>query len=130
MEEKTCDNCRHRALSPYEKPCYDCTVPELKSWEPEPPPDITSVDQLKDGPLLEKARAMAKRIERLDYAIAGVWSQIATDGIKLTDKTLSRDGLALLVGQLNALQADLFELEEEREALINGGKCPSRERIE
>jgi len=100
--------------------CDDCKPPERKGWEPAPPPDITSADQLKDGPLMEATRAYIKRITRLDYAIAGVWSQISSNGIKLTDKALSRDGLALLVGQLNALQADLFELEEERKAMMKG----------
>lgn len=88
------------------------------------PVDITSADKLKDGPLLETARAVVKQITRLDYAIEGVRSKISSIGIKFTDKTLSRDELALLVCQLNALQADLFELEEEREAVRKAGQVP------
>ena len=84
------------------------------------PKDITSVDQLKDGHLVETARAVMKQITRLDYAIEGVRSKISSIGLKFTDKTLNRDELALLVGQLNALQADLFELEEEREKKLRG----------
>ena len=82
------------------------------------------MEQLKDGHLVETVRAVVKQITRLDYAIEGVRSKISSIGIKFTDKTLSRDGLALLVGQLNALQADLFELEEEREALRKAGQVP------
>ena len=84
------------------------------------PQDITSVDQLKDGHLVETARAAVKQITRLDYAIEGVRSKMSSIGLKFTDKTLNRDELALLVGQLNALQADLFELEEEREKTLRG----------
>ena len=154
MEEKTCGNCKHRDLSPYEKPCHDCKEPELKGWEPAPPPgivyrgldmgapegdktnvrldwgergpeligpkDITSVDQLKDGHLVETARAAVKQITRLDYAIAGVRSKMSSIGIKLTDKDLRRDEIDFMIGKLNALQADLFELEEERERKLRG----------
>lgn len=88
------------------------------------PEDITSVEQLEDGHLVETARAAVKQITRLDYAIEGVRSKISSIGIKFTDKTLSRDELALLVCQLNALQADLFELEEEREAVRKAGQVP------
>lgn len=84
------------------------------------PEDITSVDQLKDGHLVETARAAVKQITRLDYAIAGVRSKIASIGIKFTDKDLSRDEIGFLIAQLNALQADLFELEEERERKLRG----------
>jgi len=84
------------------------------------PQDITSVDQLKDGPLVETARAVMKQITRLDYAIEGVRSKIGSIGIKFTDKNLSRDEIAFLVGQLNALRVDLFELEEEREKKLRG----------
>lgn len=86
------------------------------------PEDITSVDQLKDGHLGETARAVMKQITRLDYAIAGVRSKMSSIGIKLTDKDLSRDEIGFMIGQLNALQADLFELEEEREALRKAGE--------
>ena len=85
-----------------------------------PKVDITTEDQLKDGPLVETERAVVKQITRLDYAIAGVRSKIASIGIKFTDKDLSRDEIGFLVGQLNALQADLFELEEEREKKLRG----------
>lgn len=84
------------------------------------PKDITSVDQLKDGHLVETARAVVKQITRLDYAIAGVRSKMSSIGIKLTDKDLSRDEIDFMIGQLNALQADLFELEEEREKKLRG----------
>lgn len=85
------------------------------------PEDITSASQFS-GHLVETARAMMKQITRLDYAIEGVRSKISSIGIKFTDKNLSRDEIAFLVGQLNALQADLFELEEEREAMMKGGE--------
>lgn len=88
-----------------------------------PKVDITTEDQLKDGPLVETARAVVKQITRLDYAIAGVRSKIASIGIKFTDKDLSRDEIGFLVGQLNALQCDLFELEKERESAEGGGAC-------
>ena len=84
------------------------------------PQDITSVDQLKDGPLVETARAYMKQLTRLDYAIEGVRSKISSIGIKFTDKDLSRDEIDFLVGQLNALHCDLFELEEEREKKLRG----------
>ena len=84
------------------------------------PEDITSVDQLKDGHLVETARAAVKQITRLDYAIAGVRSKMSSIGIKLTDKDMSRDEIGFMIGQLNALQADLFELEEEREKKLRG----------
>ena len=86
-------------------------------------PEIINImreKQLKDGPLVETARAVMKQITRLDYAIAGVRSKIGSIGLKFTDKDLSRDEIAFLVGQLNALQADLFELEEEREKKLKG----------
>lgn len=83
------------------------------------PEDITSANQFS-GTLVETARAVMKQITRLDYAIAGVRSKIASIGIKFTDKDLSRDEIAFMVGQLNALQADLFELEEERERKLRG----------
>lgn len=82
--------------------------------------NIMSEKQLKDGPLVETARAVMKQITRLDYAIAGVRTKISSIGLKFTDKDLSRDEIAFLVGQLNALQADLFELEEEREKKLRG----------
>ena len=88
------------------------------------PEGITSVDKLKDGPLLETARDVVKKITRLDYAIEGVRSKMSSIGIKLTDKTLSRDELTLLVCQLNELQLDLYELEDEREALRKAGQVP------
>ena len=69
---------------------------------------------------METARAVMKQITRLDYAIAGVRTKISSIGIKFTDKNLSRDEIAFLVGQLNALQADLFEFEEERERKLRG----------
>ena len=78
--------------------------------------DIKTENLLKDGHMVETARAVVKQITRLDYAIAGVRSKIGSIGIRFTDKDLSRDEIAFLVGQLNALQCDLFELEEEREA--------------
>lgn len=84
------------------------------------PEDITSVDQLKDGHLVETARAVVKQITRLDYAITGVRSKMSSIGIKLTDKDLSRDEIGFMIGQLNALQADLFELEEDRERKQRG----------
>ena len=86
-------------------------------------PEIINImreKQLKDGPLVETARAVMKQITRLDYAIAGVRTKIGSIGLKFTDKDLSRDEIAFLVGQLNALQADLFELEEEREKKLRG----------
>ena len=86
-------------------------------------PEIINImreKQLKDGPLVETARAVMKQITRLDYAIAGVRSKIGSIGLKFTDKDLSRDEIAFLVGQLNALPADLFELEEEREKKLKG----------
>ena len=89
--------------------------PELIGQE-----NVTSVDQLKDGHLVETARAAVKQITRLDYAIAGVRSKMSSIGIKLTDKDLSRDEIGFMIGQLNALQADLFELEEEREKKLRG----------
>ena len=89
--------------------------PELIGTE-----DITSVDQLKDGHLVETARAAVKQITRLDYAIAGDRSKLSSIGIKLTDKDLTRDEIGFMIGQLNALQADLFELEEEREKTLRG----------
>ena len=89
--------------------------PELIGTE-----DITSVDQLKDGHLVETARDAVKQITRLDYAIAGVRSKMSSIGIKLTDKDLIRDEIGFMIGQLNALQADLFELEEEREKKLRG----------
>jgi len=82
--------------------------------------DITSADQLKDGNLVETAQAAVKQITRLDYAIAGVRSKMSSIGIKLTDKDLSRDEIGFMIGQLNALQADLFELEEDRERKLRG----------
>lgn len=82
--------------------------------------DITTEDQLKDGHLKETAKALAKQITRLDYAIAGVRTKIGSIGIKFTDKDLSRDEIAFMVGQLNALQMDLFELEDERERKLRG----------
>lgn len=51
-----------------------------------------------------------------DITSADVRSKIASIGIKFTDKNLSRNEIDFLVGQLNALQCDLFELEKEREA--------------
>ena len=89
--------------------------PELIGTE-----DITSVEQLKDGHLVETVRAVVKQITRLDYAIAGVRSKMSSIGIKLTDKDMSRDEIGFMIGQLNALQADLFELEEEREKKLRG----------
>lgn len=83
------------------------------------PEDITSANQFS-GTLVETARAVMKQITRLDYAIAGVRTKIGSIGLKFTDKDLSRDEIAFLVGQLNALQADLFELEEEREKKLRG----------
>lgn len=88
-------------------------------------PEIINImreKQLKDGPLVETARAVMKQITRLDYAIAGVRSKIGSIGLKFTDKDLSRDEIGFLIGQLNALQEDLFELEEEREALRKAGE--------
>lgn len=82
--------------------------------------NIMSEKQLKDGPLVETARAVMKQITRLDYAIAGVRSKISSIGIKFTDKDLNRDEIAFMVGQLNALQVDLFDLEEEREKKLRG----------
>ena len=150
MEVRHCDTCMHETLPSGIAPCNSCTFQnEWKPKVAEPavgidpgapegdqtnvrldwgesgpeligPEDITSVDQLKDGHLVETARAAVKQITRLDYAIAGVRSKIASIGIRFTDKTLNRDELALLVGQLNALQADLFELEEERERKLRG----------
>lgn len=84
------------------------------------PQDITSESQLKDGDLVETARAAVKQITRLDYAIAGVRAKMSSIGIKLTDKDLSRDEIGFMVGQLNALRVDLFELEEERERKLRG----------
>jgi hypothetical protein len=89
--------------------------PELIGTE-----DITSVDQLKDGHLVETARAAVKQITRLDYAIEGVRSKISSICLKFTDRDMSLDKINLLGGQLNALQADLFELEEEREKKLRG----------
>lgn len=86
------------------------------------PQDITSVDQLKDGHLVETVRDVVKQITRLDYAIAGVRSKISSIGLKFTDKDLSRDEIGFMIGQLNALQSDLFELEEEREELRKAGE--------
>ena len=142
--KKTCSNCKHTMEHYNEEPCIGCNG--FQHWEPkegdpgapegdqtnarldwgESGPeligteDITSVDQLKDGHLVETARAVMKQITRLDYAIEGVRSKISSIGIKFTDKNLSRDEIAFLVGQLNALQADLFELEEEREKKLRG----------
>lgn len=84
------------------------------------PKDITDEKQLKDGHLVEAAKALAKQITRLDYAIAGVRSKISSLGIKLTDKDLIRDEIYFTVGQLNALRVDLFELEDERERKLRG----------
>lgn len=84
--------------------------------------DITSESQFKDGYLVETARAMVKQITRLDYAIAGVRSEIASIGIRFTDKDLSRAEIGFMTGQLNALQVDLFELEEERESMGKAGE--------
>ena len=85
------------------------------------PEDITSANQFS-GMLAETARAMMKQITRLDYAIEGVRAKIASIGLKFTDRDMSLDAIDLLVGQLNALQMDLFELEEEREALRKAGE--------
>lgn len=69
---------------------------------------------------METARAVVKQITRLDYAIAGVRSKIASIGIRFTDKDLSRDEIGVMTGQLNALNKDLYELEEERERKLRG----------
>ena len=147
MEVRRCDTCMHETLPSSIAPCNSCTFQnEWKPKVAEPAvgidpgapegdrtnvrldwgesgtelirtEDITSADQLKDGNLVETAQAAVKQITRLDYAIAGVRSKMSSIGIKLTDKDLSRDEIGFMIGQLNALQADLFELEEEREAL-------------
>ena len=115
MEERDCFGCKHSICKHTDEPCRSCDG--FTHWEPN---DITRVNQLKDGHLVETARAAVKQITRLDYAIAGVRSKISSIGLKFTDKTLNRDELALLVGQLNALQADLFELEEDRKRKLRG----------
>ncbi|MBQ7435031.1 MAG: hypothetical protein IJV51_04430 [Oscillospiraceae bacterium] len=149
-KEKCCLTCMHEALPQGIDPCNKCLChDEWKPKDAEPvagfdpgapegdktnvrldwgesgpeligPEDITSVDQLKDGHLVETARAVVKQITRLDYAIAGVRSKMSSIGIKLTDKDLSRDEIGFMIGQLNELQADLFELEEEREKKLRG----------
>ena len=148
-KKKTCISCKHEMLPSGCEPCCYCidykrwepedyaktgfdpgspegdkTNVRLDWGERGPeligPQDITNESQFKDGPLVEIARAVMKQITRLDYAIAGVRSKIASIGIKFTDKDLSRDEIAFMVGQLNALQADLFELEEEREKKLRG----------
>ena len=153
-KEKCCLTCMHEALPQGIDPCSKCLChDEWKPKDAEPavgidpgapegdktnvrldwgergpeligPVDITSVDKLKDGSLLETARAVVKQITRLDYAIEGVRSKMSSIGLKFTDKALSRDELSLLVYQINELQADLFELEEEREALRKAGQVP------
>lgn len=142
--KKICSNCKHTMEHYNEEPCIGCN--SFQHWEPkEGDPgapegdqtnvrldwgesgtelirteDITSADQLKDGNLVETAQAAVKQITRLDYAIAGVRSKMSSIGIKLTDKDLSRDEIGFMIGQLNALQADLFELEEDRERKLRG----------
>lgn len=149
-KKSSCATCKHETLPSGIEPCCSCIdyrrwepkdsemvtgidpgVPEgdqtnvRLDWgesgrELIGPQDITSESQLKDGPLVETVRAVMKQITRLDYAIAGVRTKIGSIGLKFTDKDLSRDEIAFLVGQLNALQADLFELEEEREKKLRG----------
>lgn len=124
----TCAACKYEMLPSGCKPCCYCIG--NSEWEqrdetgqerikPEAL-DITSTNQLKDGHLVETARAVVKQITRLDYAIEGVRSKIASIGIRLTDKDMTRDEIGFLAGQLNALQVDLFELEEEREKKLRG----------
>lgn len=116
MEEtKDCWSCKHSICKHTDEPCRSCDG--FTHWEPN---DITRVNQLKDGHLVEMARAAVKRITRIDYAIVGVRSKMSSIGIKLTDKDLSRDEIGFMVAQLNALQVDLFELEEERERKLRG----------
>lgn len=146
MEEKHCDTCMHETLPSGIAPCSNCIAHDewkpkgaapavgIDPGAPEGdrtnvrrvwpldgreigPVDITSASQLKEGHLVETARAVVKQITRLDYAIAGVRSRIGSIGIRFTDKDLSRDEIGFMTGQLNALQVDLFELEEEREAM-------------
>lgn len=120
MASINCGSCKHSDIPSGSEPCCSCIA--QSKWEAarRAPEDITSENQLKDGPLVETARAVMKQITRLDYAIAGVRSKISSIGLKFTDKDLSRDEIAFLVGQLNALQVDLFELEEERERKLRG----------
>ena len=122
MEVKHCDTCMHETLPSGIAPCCNCIAHD--EWKPKgefgpemiTPEDITSANQFS-GTLAETARAMVKQITRLDYAIVGVRSKIGSIGIRLTDKDMSLDEIAFLVGQLNMLQCDLFELEREREAV-------------
>lgn len=146
-KEKCCLTCMHAALPQRIDPCNKCIGHD--EWKPKdavdgdtvfrgidpgaPEGDKTNVRRpwpldgreinenlFKDGPLVETARAYMKQLTRLDYAIEGVRSKISSIGLKFTDKNLSRDEIDLLVGQLNALQLDLFELEEERERKLRG----------
>ena len=150
MEEKHCDTCMHETLPSGIAPCCNCIdyrrwepkdgdmVTGIDPGAPEgdmtnmridrgesgtemiTPEDITSASQLKDGPMVETARAVVKQITRLDYAIAGVRSKIGSIGIRLTDKDMSLDEIGVMTGQLNALNKDLYELEEERERKLRG----------
>lgn len=121
MASIKCGTCKHSDIPSGSEPCCSCIA--QSKWEAAriTPEDITSANQFS-GTLAETARAYMKQLTRLDYAIEGVRSKISSIGIKFTDKDLSRDEIDFLVGQLNALQVDLYELEKEREALRKAGE--------
>ena len=110
MEVRHCDTCMHETLPSGIAPCNSCTF--QNEWKPKVAEPAVGIDP--GAPEGDRTNV------RLDYAIAGVRSKMSSIGIKLTDKDLSRDEIGFMIGQLNALQADLFELEEDRERKLRG----------
>ena len=106
-KKTSCAACKYEMLPSGCKPCCYCI--DNSEWEQR---DETGQERIKPEPFTQ--------ITRLDYAIEGVRSKIASIGIRLTDKDMTRDEIGFLAGQLNALQVDLFELEEEREKKLRG----------
>lgn len=65
--EKNCRNCAHRSEPPTCENCSDCINPELKGWEPAPPPDMHGelLEAMPPVELLEKLDDISKMLAEL-----------------------------------------------------------------
>lgn len=68
--EKNCWNCAHRNEPPTFENCADCIEPELKGWEPAPPPEMKEphgelLEAMPPVELLEKLADISKMLAEL-----------------------------------------------------------------
>lgn len=105
---KNCFNCAHRNEPPTFENCADCIEPELKGWEPAPPPKMKEphgelLEAMPPVELIEKLADIAKMLAELAAVMRDMPKAMA-EALRVARESANEESSKKVIDLLKAIE--------------------------